>query len=203
MKKTEKSQVPRNHTQNALVLILLLAGLVLLFIYAGNKMFFMRRWQHSQPLPPYQNQRMETNLPSVALPSGKPLPPQVKDALEEALNDEYKAQATYDAVIAKYGEVRPFTQIVRAEKQHIAMLENLFQKYSLLLPPNTWSTRVVAPASLQEACKTGVAAETANAALYTNTLLPSVTNYPDITAVFEALRDASAQNHLPAFERCN
>jgi hypothetical protein len=47
-----------------------------------------------------------------------------------------------------------------------------------------------------------VNAEIANRDLYGRTLLPAVISYPDITAVMTRLRDASEQNHLPAFRRC-
>ena len=35
-------------------------------------------------------------------------------ALNEALQDEYKARATYRAIIQRYGPVRPFVNIVEA-----------------------------------------------------------------------------------------
>ena len=57
--------------------------------------------------------------------------------------------------------------------------------------------------TLTAACQTGVDAEIANADLYKNILLPIVTNYPDITAVFTNLMNASEEKHLPAFEKCN
>jgi hypothetical protein len=39
----------------------------------------------------------------------------LKSALHEALLDEFKAEATYQAAILKFGEVRPFSNIVRAD----------------------------------------------------------------------------------------
>jgi hypothetical protein len=44
-------------------------------------------------------------------------------------------------------------------------------------------------------------AERDNMALY-DKMLAAVKAYPDITPVVTSLRDASAQNHLPAFARC-
>ena len=41
-------------------------------------------------------------------------------ALNEALDDEYHAWATYDQVIAYFGEVAPFRHIREAEARHIA-----------------------------------------------------------------------------------
>ncbi len=39
------------------------------------------------------------------------LPAAIQEALAEAINDEYKALATYEAVIAKFGATRPFSMI--------------------------------------------------------------------------------------------
>ena len=90
-----------------------------------------------------------------------------------------------------------------AEEQHIASLKAIYDKYDLKVPANTWSTKVSLPKTLQEACQVGVDAEIANAALYKDKLLPVVSDYPDITAVFTSLMNASEQKHLPAFDRCN
>jgi hypothetical protein len=131
------------------------------------------------------------------------LPAKVQKALDEAINDEYKALSTYEAVIAKFGTIRPFSMIKGAEQQHIALLKALYDKYDLVVPENTWPSKVSAPATLQEACQIGVDAEIANAALYKEDLLPAVKEYEDITVVFENLMDASKLKHLPAFDRCN
>ncbi len=131
------------------------------------------------------------------------LPDPVKSALDEAINDEYKALSTYQAVIAAFGSARPFAMIKGAEEQHISALKAIYDKYGLETPTNTWVGTMSAPATLKEACQTGVDAEIANAALYRNTLLPAVSGYEDITAVFTNLMNASKDKHLPAFERCN
>jgi len=135
-------------------------------------------------------------------PVGK-LPQNVKDALDEAINDEYKAYSTYEAVIKKFGSVRPFSMILRAEEQHISALKSIYDKYGLTIPENTMAKKVTVPSTIQQACQTGVDAEIANAALYQDKLLSVVSDYADITAVFKSLSDASQQKHLPAFENCN
>lgn len=130
------------------------------------------------------------------------LPEAVQTALDEAINDEYKAYSTYEAVINKFGNIRPFSMIIRAEEQHISSLKAIYDKYGLTPPTNTLSGTITAPSTVQQACQTGVQAEIANAALYQEKLLPAVTDYPDIMAVFENLSNASQQKHLPAFEKC-
>lgn len=126
-----------------------------------------------------------------------------QQALDEAINDEYKALATYQAVIAKFGSTRPFSMIKGAEEQHITSLKVIYDKYGLTPPENTLAGKISSPATLQSACQTGVEAEIANATLYQDKLLPAVSQYPDIVAVFTNLMNASQQKHLPAFEKCN
>lgn len=121
-------------------------------------------------------------------------------ALNEALDDEYRAFATYEQVLADFGEVQPFNNILEAEGRHIEALLTLFARYGLSIPENPWPGNVDSYASLQAACEAGVAAEIANAEIYQR-LLQS-TERPEILTVFRNLHDASQQRHLPAFQRC-
>ena len=61
------------------------------------------------------------------------------------------------------------------------------------------STTNAAPASLAIACEQAVQAEIENVALYER-LIPLITD-SGVRHVFERLRDASRDNHLPAFRR--
>ena len=134
-------------------------------------------------------------------PAGE-LTDDVKTSLLKALDDEYKAHATYEAVIAKLGNVRPFIMIVRSEEQHISSLKALLDKYGVGIPENPYTNKVTVPETLAETCKIGVDAEIANASLYKDELLPNVTDYEDITLVFTNLMNASQEKHLAAFQRC-
>ncbi len=122
------------------------------------------------------------------------------EALKMALDDEYKAWTTYQAVIARFGDARPFTNIIQAEESHIAALETLFERYGLEVPENEWVGRVPEFDTLNDACQGGVKAEVENAALYDR--LFSMVEHEDILDVFHNLRDASLEKHLPAFQRC-
>ena len=128
---------------------------------------------------------------------------QAKEALIEAINDEYKAHALYEKTIEKFGFVRPFSMIIRAEEQHISSLKSLFDKYGLEIPKDNWTNKVSVEKTIQQACQTGVDAEIANAKLYQDKLLPMVSDYEDIKLVFTNLMNASQEKHLVAFERCN
>jgi hypothetical protein len=120
--------------------------------------------------------------------------------LHEALDDEYHAFATYEQVIADFGQVPPFSNICGAEARHIEALRTLFARYQVEMPENTWRGKVDRYPSLLAACEAGVAAEVANAALYDRLL--TMTARPDILTVLRNLQEASQQRHLPAFRRC-
>lgn len=129
-----------------------------------------------------------------------PLPGDVVAALNAALLDEWRAYDTYQMVIDQFGAVRPFTAIQSAETQHATALEFLFERYGLALPAREFVS-VTNFASLSDACSLGAEAEVANFALY-DSWVATASEYPDITQVFTALRNASEFQHLPAFERC-
>jgi hypothetical protein len=50
-------------------------------------------------------------------------------ALNEAIQDEYKACETYRLVIEKFGLIRPFVNIIEAENRHIQALVSVYRKY--------------------------------------------------------------------------
>jgi len=134
------------------------------------------------------------------------LTPQAETALRAALEDEYHAEAVYEATTAKFGNVAPFTNIIRAERQHSSRLVAVMRDNGLTAPANPYASGAKAieaiPAALADACAVGVEAEIANVRLYDEKLLPAVAANPDIVQVFRALRDASQEKHLPAFQRC-
>ncbi len=125
----------------------------------------------------------------------------LKLALIEALEDEYKARATYRLILEKFGAVRPFINILESEERHIQALLPLFRKYRIPVPEDDWQHRVTVPNSLREACLAGVQGEIENAQMYQR-LLALTQDYPDVQRVFLNLQRASQTRHLPAFQRC-
>jgi hypothetical protein len=123
----------------------------------------------------------------------------VEEMLVAAIEDEYLAQATYQAIIEAYGNIKPFSKIVLAEQTHIDLLLPLFEAYGVDVPVNYAADFVVLPDSISSALATGIEAETLNIAMYQIFLdqedLPS-----DVQTVFELLMNAS-ENHLRAFSR--
>ena len=121
--------------------------------------------------------------------------------LVTALDDEYMARATYAQVIADFGDVRPFSNIVEAEARHVGALLTVFERYGVAAPADTWPGRVPRYSSLHEACLAGVEAEVANGDLYERLLAGR--GRADIVAVYRNLQEASQERHLPAFRRCS
>ncbi|MCA9320683.1 MAG: DUF2202 domain-containing protein [Planctomycetes bacterium] len=118
--------------------------------------------------------------------------------LGEALDDEYRALATYRAVIAKFGEIRPFSNIVEAEERHAQRLIGLFETQGQVPPADAWKDKVEAPASLEEALKTAVSAEVFNIEMYDRLL--KRTQEETVVAALQQLQSAS-RRHLQAFRR--
>lgn len=114
-----------------------------------------------------------------------------------SLQDEYLARGEYQKIMAKFGERRPFSNIVKAEEQHITWLVPLFEKYGVTLPPDRGQELAQVPENFSAALLAGVDAEIANIDMYQRFLareLPS-----DVRAVFEHLLTGS-RNHLAAFQ---
>jgi hypothetical protein len=141
------------------------------------------------------------SVSNLSYPVGE-LPADIKNTLDLAMNDEYMAHAFYQSVIDKFGLSNPFSMIIRAEEGHISMLKALYDKYGLEIPADNWIINSTSPDTFKEACQIGVAAEIANAALYQEQLLPVVSNYEDLTQVYNSLMTASQQKHLIAFQKC-
>ncbi len=124
----------------------------------------------------------------------------LESVLTEAINEEYKARATYQAVIDKLGDVGPFKNILASENQHVDAWKAQFEANKLTVPSDGFAGKVSAPADLKAACAIGVAAEKEDVALYDR--LMKETTDDAVLKVMTAQRKVSQENHLPAFERC-
>jgi len=129
-----------------------------------------------------------------------PLSDAEKEALTQAILEEYGALNLYNSVIAEFGNVTPFYRIAKAEQQHVNALIKQATKYGVTIPENPGLAEEVSFGTLSEACAAGSAAEIADAALY-DTLKP-VTTHSDIVQVYTTLQNASLNSHLPAFQAC-
>ncbi|WP_417620849.1 ferritin-like domain-containing protein [Parasphingorhabdus sp.] len=131
------------------------------------------------------------------------VPESVVAAMDAALADERNAVLNYQTVLDRFGPVRPFVNIAEAEKRHINALLALYTAYNIPVPKNdTMVDPIFETADLQTLCELGVKGEIDNVRLYDEDLLPAVAGHSNIMTVMTRLRDASAQRHKPAFERC-
>jgi len=124
----------------------------------------------------------------------------LRAALEEALDDEYRAEAMYEAAIAAFGPVRPFVQIAETERRHADSLLQVFERYGFDPPPNRWRGQIARPADIHEACRVAKTAEESSALMYDR--LIATIREDDVRAIFRMLRESSQLRHLPAFDRC-
>ena len=139
--------------------------------------------------------------PTDAQGTGPALANDDRTALLAALDDEYKAIATYEAVIAEHGDVRPFINIVEAERRHASRAMAEMDRLGIAYPAaNPYSGKLQAPATVLEACEQGREAEIENIALY-DRILPSISD-ESVRSTLTDLQWASRERHLPAFERC-
>ena len=117
--------------------------------------------------------------------------------LTYAMQDEYLAKKEYELIMDKYGEQKPFSNIIEAEKTHISQLTELFNTYKITIPEDNSKSYAILPKNLEDAYKTGVTAEIDNIAMYDKFLKEELPQ--DIKDTFISLRDAS-KKHLAAFQ---
>ncbi len=117
--------------------------------------------------------------------------------LTYAMQDEYLAKKEYELIMDKYGEQKPFSNIIEAEKTHISQLTELFNTYKITIPEDNSESYAILPKNLEDAYKTGVTAEIDNIAMYDKFLKEELPQ--DIKDTFISLRDAS-KKHLAAFQ---
>lgn len=139
---------------------------------------------------------------SPTAPTGLALDPALRAVLGRAIQDEYRAETTYQGVLNDFGPVQPFANVLTAEERHSAAIGRLYASRGETAPANEWSVGGVPHfSSVPTACAAGVSAERNNVAMYDELLraeLPA-----DVRQVFTNNRSASLLNHLPAFERCS
>lgn len=139
--------------------------------------------------------------PTAPSPASTPLTPALTLALDQAILDEYRAETTYQAVIADFGQVLPFVNVLTAEERHSSAIGRLYANRGLTPPPNPFTLQAVPHfATVAAACVGGATAERANISLYDALLAGDLP--VDVRQVFTSNRAASADNHLPAFLRC-
>lgn len=122
----------------------------------------------------------------------------LEEMLTYAIQDEYMAQAEYDAIMDKFGVQKPFSNIIKAEGKHIDMLLPLLKTYDVTVPKNDAADRIKVPENLKKSYTAGIEAEKKNIAMYESFLKEDLPD--DVKVVMERLLEGS-KKHLAAFER--
>ena len=123
------------------------------------------------------------------------------DILTEAIREEYKARATYQAAIARFGDNTPFANIAQSEDAHVAAWKREFERLGIAAPADTFSSPAAVAGSFQLACAAGVTTERASAALFDR--LERETTDAGLLVLIRQQRTDTLENHLVAFERCD
>ncbi|MFA9463746.1 MAG: DUF2202 domain-containing protein [Velocimicrobium sp.] len=121
----------------------------------------------------------------------------LEEMLNYAMEDEYLAQAEYQAIMDEFGVQKPFSNIIKAEGTHIRLLTPLLETYGVTVSKKDWSLLVTTPKSLEDSYDIGVIAEEKNIEMYESFLKENIPN--DVKDVFERLVNAS-KKHLAAFQ---
>lgn len=112
---------------------------------------------------------------------------------------EYAALASYQAVLDEFGQVEPYATIKAAEARHAEALVRQLDRMGVDTPAeNPYLGLIAAPADLETAAEAWAVGEVANVELY-DELIAQATD-ERLIEVFENLRRASDESHLPAFE---
>ena len=123
----------------------------------------------------------------------------LEEMLTYALEDEYLAQAEYQAIINTYGEVRPFINLLDAEAYHAEMLLPLFSTYDIPAVTPISVDDITVADTLTAAIATSIETEKANIAMYEKFLATGILP-ADVQTAFEYLLAAS-NRHLTALSR--
>ena len=111
---------------------------------------------------------------------------------------EYAALASYQAVLDEYGQVEPYATIMAAEARHADALIRQLDRLGIDAPENPYLGLIPAPADLETAAEAWAEGEVLNVELYDQLIADAESDR--VIKVFNNLRSASLDSHLPTFE---
>lgn len=153
------------------------------------------------PTPPVPTASAVPIAPTIDITTGAPAAGTDAALAWEALmgpDGEYAAAASYLAVLDHYGQVEPYASIYRQELNHIDALVRQLDRFGIAAPANPYLGVIAAPADLQSAAEAWAEGEILNVELYDRLIAASTDSR--LTGVFENLRSASLDRHLPLFQ---
>jgi len=189
----EKELIMKNKKSITIIAIAILVMAITAFVYSPSQAAF----DSGRSAPP-NRQSQPANAGGMTAPAT--LSEQEAADLAEAIQEEYTAMNTYQAIMEELGDVQPFSRIARAEQQHVNALIRVAERFGVEVPENAGEVADIAWNTLEEACQLGVTFEQLDADLY-DVLMANTTN-PMLIRVYTNLQRASLNNHLPAFESC-
>lgn len=138
------------------------------------------------------------------------LAPDLPTVLRSALLDEQAAEAYYEAVMLKYGPVRPFANVVRSERMHADLVIQLMRRHGVSVPKNphaqrpketdaAFIARWQVPPTFALAAERAVDLELAQVPFYESLMHPTLP--ADVRQVFTKLLEDSRDRHAVAFGR--
>jgi hypothetical protein len=138
-----------------------------------------------------------------------PNPPNVEEglssveaeALDEAIQDAYQAQATYHTAMATMGNIAPLNQLALAENNQINLLKAIYRTREME-PPVSESNPNNVPTfeTLNEVCAEMQEAEANSLQMYTRLLRAQLAE--DIRVTFERIQAATEDHHIPTLRTC-
>jgi len=108
--------------------------------------------------------------------------------LTYSIEDEYLARAYYSLVIEKFGEILPFSNIIKSEELHIMAVKSLFPTYKLSIPSDKAEDYMKAPVNIKEALEVSEQIEIENIAMYERFLKENPPE--DVKEIFTGLRNS-------------
>jgi len=189
----EKELIMKNKKSITIIAIAILVMAITAFVYSPSQAAV----EVGRGGPP-NRQSQPANAGGMTAPAT--LSEQEAADLAEAIQEEYTAMNTYQAIMEELGDVQPFSRIARAEQQHVNALIRVAERFGVEVPENAGEVAEIEWNTLEEACQLGVTFEQLDADLY-DVLMANTTN-PMLTRVYTNLQRASLEQHLPAFEAC-
>ncbi|MCY6371430.1 hypothetical protein [Clostridium ganghwense] len=122
----------------------------------------------------------------------------VEKMLTYAIENEYLEKAKYEAMIRKFGEIRPFIDLAKAKNINISILKTTFQKYKLSIPKDRSREFLKVPETIEESFEISIADEIENMAMY-NRFIRRKGVPQELILILVRLRDAS-RAHLQSLE---
>lgn len=122
-----------------------------------------------------------------------------EETVQAMYEEEYLAQSTYEKVVEQFGKIRPFVNIINAEKNHVKAVERLADTKGITLADKM--VEVEEFVSLDDAYKAAIAIEKEDIEMLEAILKDDTLDEYTKTVYGNLLK--GSKNHLEAFEKAS